>query len=103
MKEQRNSYMDLHTIVANEPDRSDRGTGSGNEVRQANEQGSVRGTHLWYAKLDRGSRSTLFWVDDPGSIEWVDAPGVWTSGSNEEAVLRRKRPGLERQETKRQC
>jgi hypothetical protein len=55
------------SIVASEPDRPDRGTGSGNEVRLASEQGSVRGTHLRYAKMDRGSRSTLVWVDDPGS------------------------------------
>jgi hypothetical protein len=27
----------------------------------------VRGTHLWYAKLDRGSRSTLVWIDDAES------------------------------------
>jgi predicted alpha/beta-fold hydrolase len=33
-------------IVAGEPDRSDRGTGSGNGDRHANEQGSVRSTHL---------------------------------------------------------
>jgi hypothetical protein len=57
------------TIVANEPDRPDRGTGLGNEDRHASEQGSVRGIHLWYAKLDRGSRSTLVWVDDLGSIK----------------------------------
>jgi hypothetical protein len=63
--------MDCRTIVASEPDRPDRGTGSGNEVRHAIEQGSIRGTHLWYAKLDRGSRSILVWVDDPGLIEWV--------------------------------
>jgi hypothetical protein len=53
------------SIVASEPDHSDRGTGSGNEDRRANEQGSIRGIHLWYAKLDRGSRSTLIWVNDP--------------------------------------
>jgi hypothetical protein len=63
------NYKGIKNIVANEPDRSDRGMGTGNEDRHASEQGSVRGTHLWYAKLDRGSRSTLFWVDDPGSIE----------------------------------
>jgi hypothetical protein len=57
------------TIVASEPDRSDRGTGSGNGDRHANEQGSVGGTHLWYAKLDRGSRSTLVWfVPDPDDL-----------------------------------
>jgi hypothetical protein len=61
------------TIVASEPDRSDRGTGSGNGDRHANEQGSVGGTHLWYAKLDRGSRSTLVWFDDPLDLEtWTD-------------------------------
>jgi hypothetical protein len=53
------------SVIASEPDRPDRGTGSGNEDRRANEQGSIRGIHLWYAKLDRGSRSTLIWVNDP--------------------------------------
>jgi hypothetical protein len=33
-------------IVANEPANKDRGTGSGNKVRHASEQGSVRGIHL---------------------------------------------------------
>lgn len=56
-------------IVASESHRPGQGTGSGNEVLHASEQGSVRGTHLWYVKLDRGSRSTLVWVDDAGSIE----------------------------------
>jgi hypothetical protein len=65
----RHEYQHLPTIVANEPDRLDRGTGSGNEDRHVSEQGSIRGTHLRYAKLDRGSRSTLVWIDDPGSIE----------------------------------
>jgi hypothetical protein len=63
-------FTENTSIVADEPDRSDRGTGSWYEVRHASEQGSVKGTHLWYAKLDRGSRSTLVWIDDPGSIEW---------------------------------
>jgi hypothetical protein len=54
-------------IVASEPDRPDRGTGSRNGVPHAGEQGSVRGTHLWYAKLDRGSRSTLVWIDEAES------------------------------------
>jgi hypothetical protein len=56
----------VQAIVAGEPDRSDRGTGSGNEVRHTSEQGSVKGTHLRYGKLDRGSRSTLIWIDDKG-------------------------------------
>jgi hypothetical protein len=61
------------TIVASEPDRPDRGTGSGNGVRHASEQGSVRGTHLWYAKLDRGSRSTLVWIDYAESMVLISS------------------------------
>jgi hypothetical protein len=57
----------FRTIVASEPDRPDRGTGSRNGVRHAGEQGSVRGTHLWYAKLDRGSRSTFVSIDEAES------------------------------------
>jgi hypothetical protein len=78
-------------IVAGEPDRSDRGTGSGTEDRHANEQGSVRGTHLWYAKLDRGSRSTLVWIDDLADL-------------TDEILARLPETRLEtRDETKRRC
>jgi hypothetical protein len=46
----------------------ERGRGSWVVGRLPREQGSARGIHLRESNLGRGSRSTWFWVDDPGSM-----------------------------------
>jgi hypothetical protein len=57
------SNWEVLYIVARILGRVVRGTGSRVEDRNLNEQGSIRGIHLWYGILGRGSRSTLFWIE----------------------------------------